>query len=69
MDSRFQLHLLQVQANEMVKYIETLEKYNAKMLQFIRQNGLEEAFAKMVEPKEDEANLPRQTSSPIEDAE
>lgn len=65
MDVRFQKHLLETQANEMVKYIEQLENNNAIMLQFIQQNGLGEKFAKMIEPKEEVA-VPAQTSTPVE---
>lgn len=63
MDSRFTQHLLEVQTTEMIKYIEQLEANNATMLQFIQQNGLEEAFLKAIEPK---SALPQQASTPVE---
>lgn len=65
MDIRFQNHLLETQANEMVKYIENLENNNAVMLQFIQQSGMAEAFANMVETKKQEV-VPQQDSTPVE---
>lgn len=65
MDARFTQHLLQVQANEMVKYIETLEKNNSIMLQFIKEHGLGDAFSQSLEPKNEiKDSLPQQTSTP-----
>ena len=66
MDIRFQQHLMQTQANEMVKYIEQLETNNAVMLQFIKQHGLEEEFNKVMTPQEEEAPV-QQESTPIEE--
>lgn len=63
MDIRFQQHLLQSQANEMVKYIDQLEGNNSVMLQFIQQHGLGEEFDKVMNPKEE---IPQQESTPNE---
>jgi len=72
MNSRFQQHLLEVQANEMVKYIDTLENNNEIMMKFIQGQGLGESFAQVMNPKGDVVRpsqplevRPTQVTSPL----